>query len=80
MEILFKRGYIFEDRYKRIHPTKLGRIVFEYLEKNYPEFVNENKTRELEELMDRVASGEMEYDEAMKSVYDDLRKIRTVKR
>lgn len=80
VEILFKRGYIFEDRYKRIHPTKLGRMVFEYLEKNYPEFVNENKTRELEELMDRVANGEMEYDEAMKSVYDDLRKIRTVKR
>lgn len=74
VETLFKRGYAFEDQYKRIRSTALGRKVYSYLAKNYQDYVNEETTRELERLMEIVEMGEKDYQEVLNSLYEELKK------
>lgn len=49
---LFERGYIFEKNFRLI-PTKKGQKVAEYLLWEFPEFLSEQHSRLLEELIDR---------------------------
>ncbi|MCD6449546.1 MAG: reverse gyrase [Thermotogaceae bacterium] len=71
VEILFKRGYIKEDKYNRLWPTALGKRVYEFLKENYTKFVTDETTRKLEEMMDKVERAEIDYMEVLKSIYED---------
>ncbi|MFN3384894.1 MAG: reverse gyrase, partial [Archaeoglobaceae archaeon] len=75
IEKLFSRNYVIEKNGKLI-PTKDGIEVYEYLVANYERFISENRTKALEEKMDAIERGEMDYLEALKELYEEIKIIR----
>ncbi|SNR71090.1 reverse gyrase [Desulfurobacterium atlanticum] len=67
VQTLLDRKYVVE-RGKFLYPTSLGRKVFQYLSTNFPDYVSEEFTRELENLMDRVERGEVDYQKVIKEL------------
>ncbi len=76
VDVLFKRGYVREDRYGRLWPTKLGKMVYQYLKEFFEEFVTDETTRNLERIMDMVEKGEEDYQSVLKILKKDLEKLR----
>ncbi len=66
--ILQQRKYI-EIEKKRIHPTEIAFTVIEMLEKHFPEIVDSNFTAQMEETLDKVASGEENWQKILKDFY-----------
>ncbi len=66
--IVERRGYLF--------PTRLGRLVMSLIKKREDiyKFVNENFTKELEEIMDKVERGEADYQEELEKLFRELEK------
>lgn len=75
VEKLFSRNYVIEKNGKLI-PTKEGIEVYRYLFTNYERFISENRTKALEEKMDAIERGEMDYLEALKELYEEIKLIR----
>lgn len=71
---LFIRNYVIEKNGKII-PTKRGIEVYKYLAENYGKFVSEERTRLLEEKMDAVERGELDYFKALNELYEEIREI-----
>lgn len=71
---LFIRNYVI-DKNGRIMPTKRGIEVYRYLAENYGKFVSEERTRLLEEKMDAVERGELDYFKALQELYEEIREI-----
>jgi len=71
---LFIRNYVIEKN-GRVIPTKRGMDVFNYLASNYGKFVSEERTRLLEEKMDAVERGELDYFKALQELYEEIREI-----
>jgi len=67
VQTLLDRRYVVE-RGRFLYPTKLGIEVYKYLSKNFPEYTSEEFTRKLEELMDRVENGEVDYQEIIRKI------------
>jgi len=74
IEKLFLRHYIIEKN-RRLIPTDIGRRVFNYLSKNYGKFVSEERTRALEEKMDKIERGVIDYTETLRELYNEIREI-----
>ncbi len=74
LEKLFQRNYIKEVKGKLV-PTRMGIKVYNYLYKNYREFVSEERTRKLEEKMDAVEKGEVDYMEVLKELYNEIKNV-----
>jgi len=68
VQTLLDRGYVKEVR-GRLIPTKMGIQVYTYLKENYPEYVSEELTRKLEEAMDRIERGELDYMEVLRTAF-----------
>ncbi|WP_457639762.1 reverse gyrase [Persephonella sp.] len=66
--IVERRGYLF--------PTRLGRTVMALIKKREDiyRFVNEQFTRELEAIMDRVENGEADYQQELEKLFEELKK------
>lgn len=60
---LLQRKYIFQLKNGYLISTKLGREVYSYLTTKFEYYVSEEFTRQLEEFMDNVESGEKDYKE-----------------
>ncbi len=71
---LFKRGYVLEKN-GRIRGTKRGFSVFDYLSKMYSYLVSEKRTVMLEDKMDRIARGELDYKEALNELYEEIKSV-----
>ncbi|HIP84454.1 MAG TPA: reverse gyrase [Methanothermococcus okinawensis] len=73
---LLDRGYVIKSKNKgKLIPTKLGIEVYNYLITHYPHLISEEKTRELEEIMDKIERGEVDYIQvlhALKSICDQI--------
>ncbi|MGC8766258.1 MAG: type I DNA topoisomerase [Brevinematia bacterium] len=54
---LLKRKYV-EKKNKSLVPTELGFKVFEFLKQNYPDVIDIHLTAYMEELLDKIESGE----------------------
>ncbi len=65
---LLARRYVVEKK-GRLVPTALGRKVWEFLRDNYPQYVGEDLTRRLEEAMDAIEEGRLDYQEVLREVY-----------
>ncbi|GBF36866.1 reverse gyrase [Methanofervidicoccus abyssi] len=66
---LLDRGYVIKSKNKgKLIPTKLGIEVYNYLITHYPQLISEEKTRELEEVMDKIERGEVNYLEVLHSL------------
>ncbi|WP_233186295.1 reverse gyrase [Thermotoga sp. KOL6] len=75
VEVLFRRGYVYEDKYRRIRPTKLGVMVYSYLKEKYEKYVTEDTTRRLEEIMDRVEKGLEDYQATLRFLYEEIKSL-----
>ncbi len=73
IEKLIERHYIIE-RNGYLFPTKLGRTVLNLIKarEDFYKFVNENFTRELEELMDKVERNEADYEKILDDLFKEV--------
>ncbi|MEM3945398.1 MAG: reverse gyrase [Candidatus Micrarchaeia archaeon] len=71
---LLKEGYI-RDYNGKLIPTKRGISVFSFLKESYGSFVSEELTKKLEETLDKIMSGEVNYIEVVNSLYSEIRAL-----
>jgi len=72
VKTLLDRHYIIEVKNGKLVPTKLGIKVYQYLTGRYPELVSEDRTREVQEYMDLVEAGKMDYREVLAEFYNEI--------
>ena len=65
---LLKRLYIKIEQ-KSIMPTDLGEIVNEILKENFPSVINVKFTAEMEDVLDDVSDGDIDWKQALKDFY-----------
>ncbi|MCQ6253961.1 reverse gyrase [Methanocaldococcus sp.] len=74
---LLDRGYVIKSKGKnKLIPTKLGIEVYNYLISHYPHLISEERTRELEEIMDKIENGEVDYLEVLRTLYEEILSIK----
>ncbi|NJE12956.1 DNA topoisomerase I [Thermococcus sp. LS2] len=73
LETLYQRGYI--EGKKKIKVTPLGMKVVEALEKNVPEIVSVELTREFEEKMEEIMKQKLSKDKVIEEAKEQLIKI-----
>ncbi len=67
---LIQRRYVKVLPGGRLYPTRLGREVYRYLRKHFPEQVDEELTRKVEEAMDLIEEGEIDYQKVLAEAYE----------
>ncbi len=65
---ILARGYIIREA-KRLHPTELGLLVNETMTNHFPDIVDIQFTAGMEEKLDKVAEGEMEWHKVISDFY-----------
>jgi len=75
VQILLERKYVVEKNNFLIN-TKLGFKIYSFLMKNYREYVREEVTRELENIMDKIENGKEDYMRVLNELYTNIRKIK----
>lgn len=75
IEKLFKRHYVVEKN-GRLIPTKDGISVYDFLVSNYYPYISEERTKLLEEKMDAIENGKIDYLSALKELYEEISQIR----
>ncbi len=76
VQTILQRGYVVESsKFKKLVPTTLGIEVYKFLTKNYGALVSEERTRLLEELMDRIERGELDYQKVLHELYMEVEPI-----
>ncbi|MCS6989825.1 MAG: type I DNA topoisomerase [Chloroherpetonaceae bacterium] len=68
LSTLVERGYV-ENRNRRLFPTELGRDVCKILVANFAELFNTDFTAKMEADLDKVASGETDYEKLLNDFY-----------
>ncbi|NMA65731.1 MAG: type I DNA topoisomerase [Clostridiaceae bacterium] len=71
---IINRNYV-ERNKKQLLPTELGRIVNQFMVANFPEIVNINFTAELEEKLDKVEEGQIEWKALLREFYDPFSEV-----
>jgi DNA topoisomerase-1 len=74
MSTLHDRKYVQSDR-KRLSPTELGFVVCDFLSDVYPKVVDLGFTAEMEEELDKIAEGEMEWEPVVKVFFNEVSEI-----
>jgi len=73
LDTIQKRGYVaLED--KKFVPTELGELVIQLMEEFFPEIVNTKFTAEMEENLDRIEEGEMNWVHVLDEFYNRFKK------
>ena len=65
---LLARRYVVE-KGGRLVPTALGKRVWSFLQERYPRYVDEALTRRLEEAMDAIEEGRLDYQEVLREIH-----------
>ncbi len=68
LSTLVERGYV-ENRNRRLFPTELGKDVSKILVANFAELFNTDFTAKMENDLDKVASGETDYEKLLDEFY-----------
>jgi DNA topoisomerase I len=74
MSTLHDRKYVEVDR-KRLSPTDLGIVVCDFLSDVYPKVVDLGFTAEMEEELDKIAEGELQWEPIVKVFYNEVSEI-----
>ncbi|MEM2709988.1 MAG: hypothetical protein QW534_10165, partial [Candidatus Methanomethylicia archaeon] len=61
---------------RNIISTKKGYMVYIYLSNEFNEFVSEETTRKLEEIMDLIEKGSIDYQDVLHKLYSEIVSIR----
>lgn len=75
VDIILRR-YIYKGFFKRtgfLVSNKYGRMVYDFLSKEYKDLINIERTRKLEEKMDLVEKGSIDYREVISDLYKELK-------
>ena len=73
MKTIQDRGYV-ERLGRALQPTATGMVVSGWLEENFPEYISDSFTAEMEDELDEVARGEREYEKTLKDFYTPFAK------
>lgn len=75
VQTLLQRHYVLEvgKKLKFLKPTKLGASVRKFLVDNFGPLVSEQRTRQLEEVMDSVEERRVDYQRVLNEVYAEVR-------
>jgi DNA topoisomerase-1 len=71
LSTIVARGYV-ELLERRFHPTELGFLVNDLLVEHFGDIVNVDFTAQMEEDLDRIASGEQEWVPLLRDFYDEF--------
>jgi DNA topoisomerase-1 len=73
ISVLSTRNYV-EQINKRFHPTDRGKLISAFLEKLFSKYVDYNFTAELENQLDEITSGKIEWVEVLNNFWRDFYK------
>ncbi|AEC52357.1 reverse gyrase [Pyrococcus sp. NA2] len=74
VQTLLQRGYVIETKgKKKLVPTEKGIKVYQYLMSKYKPLVNEERTRQLEKIMDMVEEAKADYQDVLNELYDEIK-------
>ena len=65
---IISRGYVSREK-KRLYPTELGRMVTSMMETYFEDIVDVEFTAELEDKLDKVEEGEMDWKQILRDFY-----------
>ena len=65
---IIARGYVSREK-KRLYPTELGRMVTSMMEEYFADIVDTEFTADLEDKLDQVADGEMNWKDILREFY-----------
>ncbi len=68
MQTIQNRGYVEKDG-RTLRPTATGMVVSGWLEENFPEYISDDFTAEMENELDEIARGERGYRETLSAFY-----------
>ena len=71
LSVLRERGYVRMDK-KRLIPEDKGRIVTAFLEAFFARYVEYDFTANLEELLDRISAGEIDWKQVLRDFWQDF--------
>jgi DNA topoisomerase-1 len=72
VETIQRRGYVVR-RGKTLYPTELGLVVDDLLRENFPNIISAEFTAEMEEQLDRIEEGALEWDKVLADFYRPFR-------
>jgi len=73
MKTIQDRGYV-EKLARALQPTATGMVVSSWLEENFPTYVSDTFTAEMEDELDEIARGERGYTETLSAFYGPFEK------
>lgn len=73
MKTIQDRGYVDKDG-RTLRPTATGMVVSGWLEENFPEYISDSFTAEMENELDEIANGEREYEATLREFYTPFSK------
>ncbi|SHI90252.1 type I DNA topoisomerase [Desulfofundulus thermosubterraneus] len=68
LETIIKRGYVVREK-KQLVPTELGIVVVDLLKKHFPDIIDVEFTAQMEESLDRIEEGEMDWVRVIQDFY-----------
>jgi DNA topoisomerase-1 len=71
IETLQARGYVTREK-KVFYATELGRVVLDQLLEFFPDILDVDFTAQMEEQLDRIAEGELEWVDVIRSFYENF--------
>ncbi|MEK7650326.1 MAG: type I DNA topoisomerase [Patescibacteria group bacterium] len=73
IKTIIDRGYV-EKVERSLKPTETGEVVSSFLEENFASYISDDFTREMEDKLDLIATGEHEYVKTLKDFYGPFKK------
>ncbi|MBO8137983.1 MAG: type I DNA topoisomerase [Desulfotomaculum sp.] len=73
VDTIQKRGYVVREN-KQFYPTELGTIVVELLKEHFPDIINLEFTAEMEENLDKIEEGGLDWVKVLKEFYKPFKK------
>jgi len=70
LSVLEQRGYVLRDKNKSFAPTEIGDLVNNVLTKHFPSIVDYKFTSKIEEKLDNIAEGKLNWTETVKEFYE----------
>ena len=70
---IIARGYVIREK-KRLYPTELGRMVTDMMEEYFEDIVDTEFTAELEDKLDTVEEGGMDWKQIIREFYPNFKK------
>ncbi len=70
---LKERGYTKKEG-RSLKPTEIGEIVSTFLEKNFAKYISDSFTAKLEDELDEIARGKLQYEEVLDNFYHPFQK------